>query len=116
VAIKTSILLLYKSIFTLNARAFRIAWYIVLAYVLACGVVNVTVCLTQCTPTRYAWEAPLGTPGRCVDLRGDEIGTGVAVTAADIFLLLLPMPTLWALKVKLVQKLQLSGIFFLGLL
>lgn len=83
---------------------------------ISCGIVGISITLAQCTPISYGWEAPLGAQGHCVDLIADEIGSGVFIVVADVALLIMPMPILWTLKIKLSQKLQLVGVFALGLL
>ena len=113
-AIKSSILLLYRNIFTLNNRPFRLAWISIFVYVTLCFIIGVIIVVVQCIPTSYAWEVALGAKGRCVNLVGAEIGNGATLAAADIMLLILPMPDLWSLRIALKQKLQICGIFALG--
>ena len=115
IAIKTSILLLYRSIFTLNGRWFRLAWYTLAIYVFASLVIFIVVSLLQCRPVQYFWEQAPGVEGSCVDLVATYEGVGVMVLVADLALLILPLPMVWKLKIHLAQKLQLSAIFAVGL-
>lgn len=71
---------------------------------------------TQCKPIRFSWEQPLGVSGSCVDLRGAEIGAGVANTVADAAILILPWPMLWSLQMKRARKFQLCALFGIGFL
>lgn len=105
--IKTSILLLYKRIFTFNSQLFKYAWYAVLTYVISCGVMGLSLTLSLCKPIRFIWEQSFGTAsGTCVDLKAADVGPGVALMAADIMILVLPMPMLWSLQIKWVRKIQ----------
>lgn len=115
-AIKTSILFLYKRIFTLNSRPFKYAWYTVLAYVVSCALMGIVVSINQCKPIRYSWEQPLGISGSCVDLKKAELGPGVATTVADGMILVMPMPMLWLLQITRVRKIQLCALFGIGFL
>lgn len=114
-AIKTSIMLLYRSVFTLNNRRFRIAWYIVLSYNIAFLIASILGILLQCSPIYYGWQRIYGRmSGRCVNLKAEAVSTAALSTAADVALLILPVPTLLNLQVPYKQKLGLCGIFLLG--
>lgn len=106
--------MLYKRMFTFNSKPFKYAWYTVFAYVVGCSIMAVVVITTECKPIRYSWEQPLGVSGKCVDLRAAEIGPGVALTVADVMILMLPMPTLWSLQISRMQKIQLCTLFGIG--
>lgn len=114
--LKTSILLLYKRIFTFISQPFIYAWHAVLAYVICCAITGLIVSPTQCKPIQYSWEQPLGTNGSCVDLIAAELGSGVTLMAADVMILVLPMPMLWSLHVKWARKIQLCALFGIGFL
>lgn len=114
-AIKTSILLLYRSVFTLNNRRFRIAWYTVLSYSIAFVITSVLGVLLQCSPISYGWQRIYEhTRGRCVNLKALAVSTAALSTVADVALLILPIPTLLNLRMPYKQKLGLCGIFLLG--
>ena len=68
----------------------------------------------QCKPISYAWDAPLGAEGSCINLVGNNVANGAILAAADIAILILPMPTIWSLQVNLRQKIQVCAIFALG--
>lgn len=57
----------------------------------------------------------LDTPGECGDQPTAFISTGVYNIITDIAILLLPIPTIWALKTKRNVKLGLTGVFAGGL-
>lgn len=113
-AIKSSILLLYRSIFTLNNRRFRIAYYFILLYIIAWSVMSICLTLTECLPISYSWFRIYGAKGKCFNLKGRALGAAVMNTISDVALLILPMPLLWKLQMPVRRKLQLFGIFLLG--
>lgn len=115
VAIKISILLLYRSVFTLQNRRFRIAWFIVLSYNIAFLIASIVASLLQCLPISYGWQRIYGhTSGRCINIKAGAVSTAALSTAADVALLILPIPTLLNLQMPYKQKLGLCGIFLLG--
>ena len=70
------------------------------------------VCAFQCTPVRVAWK-PIDS-GTCIDTRKFFL-TGSAIDLATwVVLLLLPMPAVWKLQKKLVDRISLMVIFTLG--
>ncbi|KAH8692300.1 hypothetical protein BGW36DRAFT_419578 [Talaromyces proteolyticus] len=70
---------------------------------------------TDCSPVHLYWQV-LPDPGSCI--QGDiELITLVALNVAtDAMLILLPMPWLFRIKRSLKRRLQLIGIFSIGLL
>lgn len=66
----------------------------------------------QCTPVHYYWNRTI--PGHCVNDIDFYIALAATNTLTDIILLVIPMPTVWALKVSRSKKLALSGVFVLG--
>lgn len=116
-AIKISILLLYKKIFALNSQLFRYVWYSVLAYVIICAIIGLAIAVTLCEPVRFAWEQALGTiNGTCPHLVSARMSAAVTLMAADVIILVMPMPMLWSLQMKLSRKIQLIALFGIGFL
>ena len=116
-AIKTSLLFLYRAVLTLNNPRFKLAWYAVGAYVLAFTFTSILVTLLQCTPIHYGWDRfsrPM--QGHCVNLKAEVLATSVLNTLGDVALLILPIPTLWNLQMPLKQRLGLVVMFLLGIL
>lgn len=108
--------MLYRSIFTLNKKSFKQAWYLTFGYVVVVAIISVIVVCTQCQPISFSWEEPLGAKGSCVNLRGMILGNGILVTVADLALLIIPMPMLWSLQIARKRKIMLCMLFSLGLL
>lgn len=114
--IKTSILFLYKRIFTFMSRRFKYTWYAVLCYVVSCAIVGLAICFGSCKPFRYFWEKVRGMNGTCIDLTASELGPGVATMVADVVILIMPIPLLWSLQIKRARKIQFYAIFGIGFL
>ncbi len=116
-AIKCSLLFLYRSVLTLNNPRFKKAWYAIGVYVVAFFIAAMVGVLVQCVPLDYSWNRYYGgMEGRCVNKKIQVLAMAVLNTVADIALLVLPMPTLWSLQLPFKQKLGLCMIFFLGIL
>ena len=119
-AIKTSLLFLYRAVLTLNNPRFKFAWYAVGAYVIALTIGSNVTLLLQCTPVNYLWDRLYGRiEGHCISLtyaKAWVLATSSLNTLADVALLVLPIPTLWHLQMPLKQKLGLIVMFLLGTL
>ena len=110
VAIKISILQLYRSIFP--GRGFTITTSVVGAGVIAWGIAVILVSIFQCNPVRGEWD--LTVPATCISLEHFYIGNAVPNIAMDAIILALPIPNVWALQMSLRQKYVVSGLFLLG--
>lgn len=65
-----------------------------------------------CTPTRKSWKPEV--PGHCLDSFKTYLGAAAPNVLTDFFLLVLPLPMLWALSLRLSKKVGLSVVFMLG--
>lgn len=114
-AIKLSILLLYRRLFTTFQRRLKVILYTVGIYVIAWTIYTFFAVLFQCTPVHYSWDFPRGSiQGQCVNLTGAYIGSGITNTLSDLAILILPMPIIWQLQIPKKQKMVICGIFLLG--
>ena len=114
VAVKISILLLYRRLFTdkgLN-RTFDICIWSVSAFTLAYSIIGVFTILFHCTPINSLWNPTV--TGKCIDFESVLITVSSCNIGADIFVLCIPMPLLWGLNMPTRRKAQLMGIFLLG--
>lgn len=68
-----------------------------------------------CTPFAYNWDKK-NIDGHCVNLVAFFRWNGICNLLLDFLVLVLPIPMVWRLKIASRQKLELSGIFLLGLL
>ncbi|VUC37073.1 unnamed protein product [Clonostachys rosea] len=104
--IKMSVLFFYLRVFV--NPSLRLATKIVLG-----SIANVLVLFFLCRPFKknYIPDAP----GECGDQPTAFISTGVYNIITDVTILLLPIPTIWALKTKRHVKIGLTGVFAGGL-
>ncbi|KAI9672761.1 MAG: hypothetical protein M1831_000196 [Alyxoria varia] len=70
----------------------------------------------RCIPVHVAWhplEMAMG-KGSCFDIYKFLLGTAVTSVVLDLYILLLPMPTLWGLQTKWAKKLLIGLVFACG--
>ena len=68
----------------------------------------------QCSPLQKSWDPLL--PGHCISQAVASYTTGVFNIISDLYILILPMPCIWILKLETGRKLRIMGIFSVGLL
>ncbi|KAI1662061.1 integral membrane protein [Daldinia decipiens] len=111
VFVKMSILWLYKRIFAI--RQFE-RWCWVLIVINGCyGISFITVYLTNCTPVDQLWNP--SPDGHCRDMQISDFSTVAVNLLLDLAIILLPMPTLWGLKLPLRKKVVVTIMFSFGL-
>lgn len=110
---KTSLLLLYYRIFGV-AKSFRYALWTTGGIVLGYWIATTILAFLGCTPFARNWNKTI--PGHCVNLVMFFRWNGICNLIIDVLILLLPLPMVWRLRVPSRQRLELSGIFLLGLL
>lgn len=74
--------------------------------------VTMMVDILQCVPVQKAWYYDL--EGTCIDTWFWWLGYGVISIVLDIWILLLPMPVLWCLKLKASRKIVITLLFICG--
>ncbi|KAB5550011.1 hypothetical protein GE09DRAFT_966015, partial [Coniochaeta sp. 2T2.1] len=109
--IKSSIILFYMRIFT--TRPFRTAAYCVLAYTIAWAVSTWIVNLTVCAPIAYYYDRTIK-GGHCRNQAISGSINGGLSLLGDVFVLALPVPVVWNLKINTRKKMGILGIFLLG--
>lgn len=111
-AVKMSVLFFYRRLFTVGAvrRAIMATMGVTISWLLA----FVFAAAFLCDPPRKQWDTTV--PGHC----GDQIAMDEAMVVTnmftDVIIMVLPMPTIWTLKLKLREKLALTAAFSLGVL
>ena len=70
--------------------------------------------ILACSPIAKIWN-PLIT-GHCFNLFDQYVSTACINTASDIVILILPQVSIWKLQMALRKRLQISAIFFVGIL
>ncbi|KAI1348230.1 hypothetical protein F5Y01DRAFT_317958 [Xylaria sp. FL0043] len=109
---KLSALLFYARIFHTSNRRFTINLWIVGALVSG-WVVSALISTTfQCTPIEKAWNPMLN--GTCINTFAWYLATASISVVVDFYILLLPVPEIWALKISVRRRIYLLGAFFLA--
>ncbi|KAL8868716.1 MAG: hypothetical protein Q9174_004804 [Haloplaca sp. 1 TL-2023] len=109
---KVSLLLLYHRIFGV-VKKFRYALWISAFCVMAWWIATTILAFLGCTPIAYNWNKNID--GQCVDLVAFFRWNGICNLLLDFLILLLPLPMVWRLSISSRNKLELSGMFLLGL-
>jgi hypothetical protein len=110
-ATKFSILLHYKRLFCVQSIGIPI--YIVGSLVACWLVMKEGTAIFTCTPIQKLWD-PTVVGGHCIDLRMYFIGVAVPNIFTDIALLAMPLPYIYGLNVKTLQKIAVMFVFILG--
>ena len=108
---KTSILLFFHRIFGI-IRKFRHALWLSAFIVVAYWIATTTLTFMGCTPFAKNWD--MKHPGHCVNLVSFFRWSGICNMLIDVLILFLPLPVVWRLNMPIRQRLELSGIFLLG--
>ncbi|KAI0205451.1 hypothetical protein F4808DRAFT_409268 [Astrocystis sublimbata] len=108
---RLAILLLYIEIF--QTRSFRLiakgTALIVILYWVAC-IITISV---LCLPVEFNWDRSLN--GTCGNVFAIEVFSGAFNMVLDIWVVFLPLPTIWKLQLAPQKKLAVSASFALGL-
>ena len=75
---------------------------------------NVLSVIFQCSPIHKAWSS--STQGHCVDTNLNLVVTGTINVISDVLILILPLWTIWHLKMNVRAKLSVSVVFVAGIL
>ncbi|KFZ01664.1 hypothetical protein V500_00660 [Pseudogymnoascus sp. VKM F-4518 (FW-2643)] len=112
---KLSILLFYTRLSTVGIRTpFDYAvWGTIVFVILYIISFSISV-ITACNPVRGFWDITI--PHHCDEQRKFEMAAAVVNIIVDLVVILLPLPTVWRLKLPRRQRWALSGVFMLGFL
>ncbi|KAI9682332.1 MAG: hypothetical protein M1817_000386 [Caeruleum heppii] len=108
--VKDSILLLYHRIFIVPR--FKMVVKISLAFMILYQIATLLVDFMICIPVQGFWDRTI--EAKCVDEVPYYITTAAINVFTDVWILLLPVPMIFGLKISLRQKLSLYVIFGLG--
>lgn len=111
--VKLSLLSLYLQLFK-SQLLFRILAYIVATLSTMLALSGILLGILFCQPFAYNWDHTIE-GGHCGDSPKFQLSTAIVNMLLDFFVVLLPMPVLWSLKMSRKRKLMLSAIFSLGL-
>lgn len=111
---KLCILFLYKRVFNLRLKWFRIAWWCCIALVTINFLVLLIINLTPCVP-----HPPSALWNNRAQCSGFDVTSAVAMgflnAAIDLTILILPLRMTWRLQMPKKQKIAISSVFGLGL-
>ena len=113
-AARSSILFLYRRIFTLANTWFRTAWWSNAFFVIG-FCVSVLISLPfECAPKPLStlWNSPK----ECKTNHQDPIVIGFVNAIIDLCILILPIRMVWVLQLAQRKKIAICGIFGLGLM
>lgn len=111
---KTSILLLYLRVFS-PARPLRVVIHITLWVHVTFYIVGFFMALFMCSP-REALSNPYVQHAKCLDTRAFKVVSAVLNVVSDFAILVIPISTVWTLKMQRKQKIRTIAIFATGLL
>jgi hypothetical protein len=112
VCCKMSMLSLYSVIF--SSQPLRYAIWAVMALVGVYFIAIFCAIITYCHPISQAWDPVPG--GYCKKLGTEELLSIIFNIFLDTLIVILPMPSLWSLKMAARNKITVSAMFGIGLL
>jgi hypothetical protein len=111
--IQLAILFLYQRLFFI-VEWFRRACYILMGLVFAWFVASWVSDLTICQPVEKIWNVTM--PGKCGNGKMMCNAVGVVHAVLDFFILMIPMPLIWNLRITTGNKVFLSILLLCGVL
>lgn len=113
-AIKLSVLICYHNIFSERGLSSQITiWFAIFA----CSVFYTVLffcSLFYCNPIAKAYNPAL--PGKCMSFTALPWASGIFNVVSDLYIFILPIPFVWALRMKMTRKIRLLAVFSLGIL
>jgi hypothetical protein len=107
---KLSILSLYARIFRTENKSFKIAVYLIGAWIILWAVGVYLEIFLSCRPIETYWTE------FCSPTYTTSVTTGVLNIISDVALLILPQPFIWRLHMKSNRKIGLSVVMMMGVL
>ena len=108
---KASILLLYRRIFTLHTRWFRLSYYAIWVLLICWAFAGFFTTTFQCWPIHVAWTH---VGGHCMDMKASLAALAVINTVHNLLILILPIPLIWQLQISMNKRIGICFIFALG--
>ena len=112
--IKLSILLFYCRLFPKEStsRRWRVSVYTIAGVCIAFLITGAPATIFQCRPISFAWTRKGN--GKCYNQLAFLYYAQAFMVATDIFILCLPIPIVWNLRLRKSKKIGVLGIFLLG--
>lgn len=116
-AIKLSIILLYKRVFSMTSTGFRRCIYAAFFFTVALSVTFIVVILAACRPLQFFWTQYDGkSEGSCINISSFFVAFSIFNVSLDVFLLVLPIPMVLKLHMSARKKLIVCALMMLGIL
>ncbi|MCJ1287042.1 hypothetical protein MMC26_006389 [Xylographa opegraphella] len=103
----------YAKIFG-QIRWFRICSYTLLTMSVLYAIAVILEIFLLCRPLSSLWDPSI--KGACGSEKAAYLGVGITNLIIDCFIIILPLPVLWNLRLKVSKKIALSFVFSLGTL
>jgi hypothetical protein len=110
---KTSILLLFHRIFSINDNM-RKYIYVGISAVIGFLISSTIADLLNCIPLKWTWLNGEADPRYCINYNMFWLGTGIAESVIDLYILALPLTMVSTLHLERGRKFGVAGIFLLG--
>ncbi|MCJ1310301.1 hypothetical protein MMC25_003963 [Agyrium rufum] len=116
--LKLSILYLYRRLFKVNNRGFRITWWAIFVSNICSTLVFCFQRIFMCWPVDYFWRRlDMTVSGHCSStIYGVLLSSNIVSSCLDVALLVLPLTVLRTLQISKRLKYELSCIFGIGIL
>lgn len=109
---KTSILVFYHRIFP--TKNFRIAIWILIAYVAGYSAASVFVNIFSCDPVAASWDYELALTAHCINRPAFYFAQAALGIIADFATLIAPIPMMMKLQLPMRQKVGIAGLLMTG--
>lgn len=109
--VKISILSLYTSLFP--TQRFVILCYVTMGVTAAYFTSVLLETFLLCKPVQFNWDKSI-VDGTCEGQNTAYLVAGITNLVIDVFVVVMPMPMLWGLRMSLRKRLGVIGMFSLG--
>jgi hypothetical protein len=114
VTCKMAVLWMYTHIFPPSKG--RIAIWIAMGCSVAYAIAFIPIFMTACSPPSAAWALdPMVAVAKCHPIQRQEFASVSVNMALDAAVVLIPLPAVWKLQMPTHKKIQVTGLFSLGL-
>ncbi|KAK7974301.1 hypothetical protein PG990_011098 [Apiospora arundinis] len=110
---KMAIVFLYLRVFNWQG-AMRTSAYILLGLLAATSLSFVLVACFQCRPIAFWWDKKLPGGGVCIDVQQFFHAQAIPGIILDVFIMTMPLSTIWALQLPTAKRVALALIFAIG--
>lgn len=115
-AVHISLVLQYWRLFAQALKTVRWACWLIGFVQTGVGLAGVLVLVFECKPIRAGWDLYAVPGSTCINGFAVSVAFYTINSALDVALLLIPVLTVWNLQISRTKKLQLCGVFAVGLM